>query len=342
MSTAFAYHPIEQKHNKPGHVENNQRTAEAMRLLKAHHLLAQMTALPVQPIARDALHRIHPQRYIQRLERLAARGGGMLDYETYSVPESFQAALMSAGAALAVVEAVATGQARNGISLMRPPGHHALAEEAMGYCHFANAALAARAAQHDWGLPRVLIIDWDVHHGNGTQDIFYQDPTVAFVSLHQFPLYPGTGAEKEMGAGPGRGFTLNIPMPAGVGDTGYLRAFDELIAPFARRFQPQLIIISSGFDTHWRDPLSQMGVSLSGYARLLQKTRALAEELCDGRLVILLEGGYHVPAVAYGVLNSVNILLGRDEAIQDPLGSYPQPETDSTPLIARLKRRHRL
>ena len=342
MKTGFAYHLIEQKHNKPGHVENNQRTAEAMKLLEAQDLLAKMTRLPVAPISREALHRIHPERYIQRLERLAARGGGMLDYETYSVPESFQAALMSAGAALAAVAGVATGQVRNGLSLMRPPGHHALAEEAMGYCHFANAALAARSAQQDWGLPRVLIIDWDVHHGNGTQDIFYEDASVAFVSLHQFPLYPGTGAEKEMGAGPGRGFTLNIPMPAGVGDAGYLQAFDDLIAPFARRFAPDMLLISSGFDTHWQDPLSQMGVSLSGYARLLQKTRALAEELCHGRLVILLEGGYHVPAVAYGVLNSVFILLGQDEAIQDPLGPYPHPETDAAPLIARLKRRHRL
>ncbi len=341
-ATCYAYDPIEQQHNQIGHVENNRRTTRAMALLSERGLLDQMMQASIKPIAPEALQRIHSPEYISRIAAFAAAGGGMLDFETYMTPASYEAALMSAGAALAVTRAVVKGRARNGISIMRPPGHHALPAEAMGFCIFANAALAARFAQQEMGLARVLIIDWDVHHGNGSEAIFYDDPTVAFVSLHQSPLWPGTGAVGDIGVGPGKGFTMNIPMPPGAGDAGYLRAFDELIAPFARRFQPQLIIISSGYDAHWRDPLSQMSLSLQGYIELARRARLLAEALCDGRLVVLLEGGYDLGAVSYGVLDTALALMGRESKAEDPFGPAPSPETDVSDRIAEIKRLHRL
>jgi len=339
--TCCAYDPIEQAHNLPGHVENNHRTARIMALLKNRGALAQMTSVPVEPITPAALHRVHESDYVQRIAGLSA-AGGMLDFETYMTSASYEAALMSAGAAIAATRSVMAGQARNGVSIMRPPGHHALPAQAMGFCIFANVALAAKAAQAEMGLERILIIDWDVHHGNGTEAIFYDDPTVAFISLHQSPLWPGTGAAEDIGAGPGEGYTMNIPMPPGAGDEGYLRAFDELILPFARRFHPQLILVSSGYDAHWRDPLSQMNVTATGYAQLSQRARDLAEEACDGRLVIALEGGYDIDAVSYGVLNSALALLGRDQDVTDPLGASGQPETDARPLLHRLKQIHKL
>jgi len=341
MTTGYAYDPIEQIHNQPGHVENNRRTAEALARLREKGLLDLLPQIPIQPIQREQLLRVHLPDYLDRVQEMDARGGGMLDYETYMVPGSLQAALMSAGAGIALTRAVLQGQIRNGMSVMRPPGHHALPAEAMGYCIFANAALAARAAQIEMGLERILIIDWDVHHGNGTEAIFYDDPSVAFVSFHQYPLYPGTGAATDIGAGPGLGTTLNIPMPPGVGDIGYWRAFDELVVPFAHRFQPELIIVSSGYDVHWRDPLSQMNMTLMGYAQLARRAVALAEALCDGRLVVLLEGGYDIPAVGYGVLNTVLALLGETE-FQDPLGPPPNPETDATDRIQELRAIHNL
>ncbi len=341
-STCYAYDPIEQTHNMPGHVENNRRTAEAMTLLEKRGVLDAMHPLAIEPIDLPALHRIHAPDYVQRVQGMAAAGGGMLDFETYMTSTSFEAARMAAGAAIAVTQAVVSGQARNGFSIMRPPGHHALPDQAMGFCIFANAALAAKAAQVEMGLERVLILDWDVHHGNGTEAIFYDDPTVAFISYHQYPLWPGTGAAGDIGRGPGEGYTMNIPMPPGAGDAAYLRAFDELVAPFARRFQPQLLIVSSGYDVHWRDPLSQMALTLNGYAQLAHRTHLLAEELCQGRLVVLLEGGYDLGAVSYGVLDTALALLGRVEEAEDPFGPPSMPETDVGFLMAQLKRIHRL
>jgi acetoin utilization deacetylase AcuC-like enzyme len=340
--TCYAYHPIEQKHKMPGHVENPRRTAKAMALLRERGAQDQMMSVPVSPITSETLHQIHDPAYVARIKQIDEMGGGMWDFETYVVRGSDEAARMSAGAAIAVTRAVVSGQARNGISIMRPPGHHALPDKAMGFCLFANMALAARAAQAEMGLERVLIIDWDVHHGNGTEAIFYDDPGVAFISLHQHPLWPGTGMVADVGAGAGAGYTMNIPMPPHTGDSGYLQAFDELIVPFACRFQPQLILISSGYDAHWRDPLSQMNVTSTGYVQLTRRARMLAEELCDGRLVVLLEGGYDLGAVSYGIWGTALALMGRDADAEDPFGPAPSPETDVSNLVNSLKRIHQI
>ncbi len=340
MTTCYAYHPIEQQHTLTGHPENRGRLTTTLQLLRADGLLAHLQATSVTPIAPARLQRIHPPSYTERVAQMAQQGGGHLDPDTYIVRGSYDAALASAGALINVVAAVMQGEAANGMSLMRPPGHHALANRGMGFCLFANVALAARAAQADFGAQRVLIVDWDVHHGNGTEAMFYEDPSVAFFSTHQYPFYPGTGAAHDIGRGPGQGFTLNVPFPAGVGDEGYAQAFDQLLAPFARRFRPDLILVSAGYDAHWRDPLAMEQLSLSGYAQLTRKVMALADELCGGRLVVALEGGYALDVLAHAVLNTLRILAQPDAIISDPFGPAPVPERPVTRLLAELQALH--
>ena len=261
MTTWYAYDPIEQQHTLAGHPEHKGRLSSTMRLLRDDGILDRLYAGPVTPISRERLLGVHPADYVRTVQGIAERGGGHLDADTYVAAGSYEAALASAGALVNLTGAVMDGGAANGMSLMRPPGHHALANRGMGFCLFANVAIATRAALAEFGATRVLIIDWDVHHGNGTEEIFYEDASVAFFSTHQFPFYPGTGAASSTGLGAGQGLTLNVPLPAGVGDTGYARAFDELLIPFAHRFQPDLIMVSAGYDAHWRDPLALQPVS---------------------------------------------------------------------------------
>ncbi|NOX62015.1 MAG: histone deacetylase [Chloroflexi bacterium] len=340
--TCYAYDPIEQQHTYPGHPEHRGRLATTMQLLRKDGILERMLAVPVTPIAAEQLHRVHPPTYVHQVEQMAAFGPNHLDPDTYVVPGSYEAALASAGALINVVGAVMRGDARNGMSLMRPPGHHALPARGMGFCIFANAALAARSAQQDFGAQRVLIVDWDVHHGNGTEAIFYDDPSVAFFSIHQYPYYPGSGAATDIGDGPGRGYTFNVPFPAGVGDKGYVRAFDELLAPFARRFQPDLILLSAGYDAHWDDPLAMELLSIEGYAALARRLVRLAETLCGGRLVATLEGGYHLDVLAHAVLTTLRIFENPDAPVSDPFGPSPYEEKDVSSLLAHLQEIHKI
>jgi len=237
---------------------------------------------------------------------------------------------------------VVEGRVQNGFALVRPPGHHALPDRGMGFCLFNNVALAARHAQTLPDIRRVFIADIDVHHGNGTQAVFEADPTVFYFSTHEYPYYPGTGHWKETGVGEGKGSVLNVPLPAGVGDQGYLRVYEELVWPLARRFRPDLILVSAGYDSHWQDPLAMMQLSLGGYARIARELVAMAGELCAGRIVFTLEGGYHLDVLAHGVLNAFYALLG-EETVSDPLGPpFPASEPDIGPLLARLKEEHRV
>ena len=340
--TCYAYDPIEQLHTLPGHPENHKRLHHTMALLQKRGILEQMQSVTVTPIPLTQLHWVHPQHYVARVQSLDTSGGGFLDPDTYVVPGTYRAALASAGALAGVVEAVATGQARNGISLMRPPGHHALADRGMGFCIFANVSIAARVAQRVFGLDRVLIVDWDVHHGNGTESIFYDDPTVAFFSTHQYPYYPGTGAAEDIGEGLGRGTTMNVPLPPGVGDGGYLRIFDELLIPFAHRFQPDMILVSAGYDAHWLDPLASEHLSLQGFAELTVRVRDLAEACCQGKLVIALEGGYNLDVLSYGLMNTILVLMDEEAGVDDPFGPPAHTHEAIDSLIHRIQRIHDL
>ncbi|MCO6449200.1 MAG: histone deacetylase [Caldilineales bacterium] len=342
MTTCYAYDPIEQKHTLAGHPEHRGRLASTMALLQQDGILERLRKIDATAATDDILRAVHPSAYVRYVERMASSGLNHLDPDTYVVPGSYEAASASAGALVNVTKAVATGQAYNGMSLMRPPGHHALADRGMGFCLFANVAIAARYAQRQLGLDQILIIDWDVHHGNGTESIFYDDPAVAFFSTHQYPFYPGTGAARDRGGGNGIGYTLNVPFPAGVGDAGYARAFDELLTPFARRIRPDLILVSAGYDAHWDDPLAMEMLSLAGYAALARRVVALADELCNGRLVLALEGGYHLDVLAHGVLNTLRILEDPAQEISDPFGPARALERPIDDLLADLKNLHKL
>lgn len=246
----------------------------------------------------DEIAMCHRPDYIAEVEHTASLDRFDFDPDTHSSRESYQTALLAAGGVLTAVQAVIDGDANNSFAIVRPPGHHALPNRAMGFCFFNNLAIAANWLIKVRGLKRVMIVDWDVHHGNGTQEMFYESPEVLYTSIHQFPHYPGTGSTHEIGYGPGVGYTVNMPMPAEFGDSEYLRVFDRLIMPMGRHFKPEFILVSAGFDCHFRDPLAQMRVSEAGFAAMARRVNRLAAECCEGKMVAALEGGYDLEAIA--------------------------------------------
>jgi len=336
MDTVYVYDPIYLEHNLPSHPENARRLQHILSTLENEGMLERLRLLEPRPATTEELQRVHTPEHVARVQRMAQAGGGYLDPDTYVSPRSFDAALMAAGGVVRAAEAVLAGEVANGFALVRPPGHHAIATRAMGFCLFNNIAVAARAALAGGEAERVFIADFDVHHGNGTQDVFADDPAVFYFSTHQYPYYPGTGHWSETGSGAGDGTLLNVPLPPGVGDAGYAQIFAELVWPLAERFCPDLILVSAGYDAHWNDPLAQMNLSLTGYAWLGQELVHMAGQLCDGRIVFTLEGGYQLDVLAYGVLGAFYAMLGED-TIADPFGPSPHPEQPVDDLIARLK-----
>ncbi|MFZ0888279.1 MAG: histone deacetylase [Candidatus Binataceae bacterium] len=282
----------------------------------------------------DEIARCHGRDYIELVGRTANLDRYDFDPDTHTSRDSYRTALLSAGGVLTAVEAVLDGAADNAFAIVRPPGHHALPERAMGFCFFNNVAIAARWLSEVRGLKRVMVVDWDVHHGNGTQEIFYESPEVLYTSTHQFPHYPGTGSLEERGYAAGEGFTVNVPMPATFGDAEYLRVFDDLILPIGRLFKPELILVSAGFDCHFRDPLGAMRVTEEGFAAMTRRVKRLAAECCAGRMVAALEGGYDLEALA-GSGRAVIEEFGRDpdEKIAPPNGGERV-----MPLVQRVRR----
>ncbi len=310
----------------PGHPESPERNAV---LETAAATLMKLGAKVVEPVAatREQLLRVHPASHVDAME--ATRGKAtMIDADTFTSPETAEVAALAAGAAIQAVDAVLDGSHRSAAALVRPPGHHAESVRAMGFCFYNNAAVAAAHARAR-GLARVAIVDFDVHHGNGTQEIFYDDPSVLYVSTHQFPFYPGTGAAAETGAGAGRGFTVNVPMEAGATDGDYLEVFDEVIEPVLRRFSPELLVISAGFDAHQADPLAQMRMTSGGLALTTWRLKMVAKDLCQGRVVLVTEGGYALKALGESLAGALLALrfeadepegFGHDEPLSEPTG----------------------
>jgi acetoin utilization deacetylase AcuC-like enzyme len=261
----------------------------------------------------EELGRVHDAKHLAQLNELVGHHA-RLDADTFVSDRSVEAAHLAAGAGVQAVEEVASGRARNAFALVRPPGHHAEASHAMGFCLINNAAVAAAHALAK-GASRVAVVDFDVHHGNGTQHLFAERNDVLYLSTHQFPFYPGSGAANEIGRGPGRGFTVNCPLPAGMGDADFGHVFADLFLPVLRAFAPDFVIVSAGYDAHARDPIGEMRLSERGYAALSTALVGLADELCGGRIAFLLEGGYHLGALADSVTASVAVLTGEREPL---------------------------
>lgn len=341
MTTGYVYDDIFLKHNLPGHPENRTRLEETLVLLERTAMLSRLTHLPARPATLDELTRVHQASYVDQVKRISERGGGHLDPDTYTNADSYQAALMAAGGLVEATLAVIDGRVDNAFALVRPPGHHAMPDRGMGFCLFGNVAVAAQAARVDRGLDRVLIVDFDVHHGNGTQAMVEEDPAICFISTHQYPHYPGTGAAREIGPGAGEGTVVNMPLSSGAGDQVFRQLYQQVLIPVARRFDPHLILVSAGFDAHWDDPLAGLGLSLTGYAWIAQTLVSLANELCGGRIVFTLEGGYHLEVLSHGILNTFHALLG-DESVEDPLGHAPWAEPDAQDYIASSRQLHGL
>ena len=341
MKTAYLYSPVFLEHEEEGHPESPARLRAIMSELEKSKLLPRL--VPIEPsAATDAqLQAVHTRDHIERVKKLVARGGGHFDADTYANSRSLDAALLAAGGVTHAADAVITGKVNNAFALVRPPGHHATQSRAMGFCLFNNVAVAAQHAIDQHQLDRVLIVDYDVHNGNGTQDIFYDTSKVLYFSTHQYPYYPGTGDWNEIGKNDGEGFTVNAPLPPHVGDAGYQLVFDDVLYPVAERYRPQLVLASVGFDAHWTDPLAYENLSVAGYSTLARTLVSLADDLCEGRIVFVLEGGYDLDVMAYGAAATFRALLG-DENIPDPIGPSRRQSTDVGNLVEQLRGVHRL
>jgi acetoin utilization deacetylase AcuC-like enzyme len=306
----FCLDPVFLEHDAgPGHPERPERLAAVERGLREAGLARELVPFAARAATREELLRVHTAAHVDRLAT-AAGHRVRLDPDTAMSPRSHDAAVRAAGAVVEAVEQVLDGRLDRAFCAVRPPGHHATPGRAMGFCLLNNVALGAAAALAR-GLRRVAVIDFDVHHGNGTQDAFYRDRRVLFVSSHQFPFYPGTGDLDEVGEGDGRGFTVNLPMPAGTGDGDYRRAYREIVEPIGRAFDPELVLVSAGFDPHRDDPLGGMAVTPAGFAELMDVCLAVASGAARGRVVAVLEGGYDPDGIATSTAAVVGRLLGR-------------------------------
>jgi acetoin utilization deacetylase AcuC-like enzyme len=339
--TLLTYSPSFLGHSAgPHHPERPERLAAIVQALRRSGLWERVGHLEPEPADDATLELVHTPAHVAFIRQLGARGGGQIDADTAMSAGSLDAALRAVGALVEATDAVSAGRARNALSLVRPPGHHATPTQAMGFCLFNNVAIAAAWLLRERRAERVAILDYDVHHGNGTQDAFVDRADVLYISTHQHPLYPGTGGWSETGVGT----TLNIPLPPGSGDDVYHLVRRRIVEPAVRRHQPDALFVSLGFDAFYNDPLAMLRLSIGGgYTPLLRSAVALADELCQGRLVVALEGGYDLDALAVGTSAVCQLLLGEEPA-PDRLGPAPAQRAPDTvaPLVDAIRERHNL
>jgi len=344
MTTAYVTHQRYIEHDLPSHPEHSGRIEAIWAQFQSAGLLDRLSCLTPSPVTDEQILSIHTQRVLDRLISVSQQNERVpLEQDTYALPVSLDIARLSAGGVVKAIDAIMTNKADNAITAVRPPGHHATPDRSMGFCLINNIAIGARYAQQQYDVKKVLIFDYDVHHGNGTQDIFYEDDSVMFISIHQSPLYPGTGRLNERGNLKGMGYTLNIPINGGYTDDAYKVIVDEIVWKAVERFAPDLMLISAGFDAHWVDPLANARLTLSGYDMLARECMQMADKVCDGKIAFVMEGGYDLQALSHGWRNIAHALLGDDE-LSDPYGDAPSslPVDDIYAEIDPIRRLHEL
>ena len=319
MKTGILWDDLFLKHDTgAAHPESKERLLSIRRGLDSYPHLEDLKRLGLRPATETELRLVHPAAHIRAIQQSAGRPFNYLDPDTAVCEDSYEVAIHAVGGILQMIESLMSGEIDNGFAFVRPPGHHAEPERAMGFCLFGNVALGAAHTLKRFGLERVLVVDFDVHHGNGTQKTFYHRRDVLFISTHQFPLFPGTGAFPEIGRDSGKGFTLNFPLPAGTGDATYGLLFDKIITPVAKAYRPQLMLVSAGFDAYMQDPLAGMRVTPTGFASMARHLKILADTVCQGRMVLVLEGGYHLEGLQECVLRVLDQLCGHPGPVSPP------------------------
>ena len=322
------------------HPESPLRLEAIYAMLEQPDMAGHFVDIEPRHATRKEIELIHDPDYVELVASTAGKAHFYLDPDTETTPESFDTASLAVGGLFNAIDRVMTGQADNAFALIRPPGHHAGKHEAAGFCLFNNIALGAMHALNQYHLKRILIVDWDLHHGNGTANVFYNDNRVLYFSTHQYPAYPGTGAVEEIGRGPGMGYTINVPLRPGTGDAQYVRVFRRLLEPVALAFKPELLLVSAGFDSHCQDPLGEMKVTSLGFAYLTRILMNIADACCQGRLVLALEGGYHLDGLTASVKNVLKELRDETQVPQEELSRIENetegPVNPINPLINRI------
>jgi acetoin utilization deacetylase AcuC-like enzyme len=318
MRTGIVQDDLFLKHDTgPYHPERKERLISIKQGLESFPHSTQLVRVKSRAATEPELKLIHTMSHIQRIQRTSGQAYTHLDVDTVASAQSYEVALHAVGGVLVLIDSLYSGQIQNGFAFVRPPGHHAEPGKAMGFCLFNNVAIGAAYALENYRLARVLIIDFDVHHGNGTQKAFYTRQDVLYISTHQFPLYPGTGDFPEVGAGTGKGYTVNLPLPAGTEDHTYNLVYERIISPICEAYRPQLILVSAGFDAYTEDPLAGMNVTPEGFAGITRTLHSLADKHCDGKVLFILEGGYHLIGLPLCVLRVLDEIIRHGTSQQE-------------------------
>ena len=315
------------------HPESPKRLEAIYKMLESPEMKGKFKLIEPRPATHDEIGMIHESWYIDAVAKTAGKAHTYLDPDTETSPESYETALLAAGGFLNAIDAAVAGDVKNGFAFVRPPGHHAEADRAAGFCLFNNVAIGAMHAIKKHQMKKVLVVDWDLHHGNGTQHSFYADPRIIYFSTHQYPYYPGTGGVQEIGTGAGKGYTINVPLRTGPGDNEYVKIFRTILQPVALEFKPDIVLLSAGFDIYYKDPLGGMKVTPRGFACLSRVLLDIAEACCDGRFVVTLEGGYHIGGLTDSCKTVLNEMKGDTRVPEEELKKMEAEADRSTDRV---------